>query len=489
MSAWTRYESWWLDSTVSREKLAVFRTVFFLIVAIDAFMQISHAPRYGASDFNVTNLPLIGSVLPELSRAGMATVWLLQAYLAFRIAFGGATRSAMVLLCAAFGYGYFISQLDSYQHHFLLFLVLFLCCFVRWDRSEKLESAWPIRAILVTLSVLYVFAAISKLEASWIDGHTLYFQVKKPWLHSVITNFGDVQIEGGKLVDKGGYATAAALVVFIELFFAVGIHVRRLRYVVPVLGVAFHLGIEWSGFEIGLFSYFMCALYLLVLPDKLFGLARPAIDRLVELIASARKRLTGSWSASWIVAALCFAAAGMAIGWLSFPDMAVAVAATIAIGVFGVFERRRSGGGGKHRAVVAIAVTHLAACLAIAALNTQADTARDYHRYWAASLRQMGSLEKAVPIYERAVQLDTDFAGSHNSLANLYRRTGRHDQALEHYATAQRLEPSNWRPFAGEAMTHDLLENADQALAAAIKALALNPNHRESQQIKSKWSQ
>ena len=489
-----RYESWWMNASASREKLAVFRVAFFAIVGVDAMLQISHAPRYGG--FNVANLPIIASVLPELGRTGMMTVWVLQAYLAVRIAVGGATRWAVVALCCLFGYAYFISQLDSYQHHYLVFLALVLCCFVRWDRpgklfAGKLESAWPIRTLLVVISIVYVFAAIAKLEAAWIDGTALTVQLSKPWVRQIVESwFGAPIVRDGALVDAGGYGTVAAILVLAELFLAIAIHIPKLRIAAFIVGVGLHLGFEFSGFEIGLFSYFMCAIYTLVLPDRWFVAMgrwlRPAFGMIDGAIASLRSRVTGSFSATWATAAVCFAGGAAGIAMLPYDGVTAAIVLVIVLGFAGVMERRR-GSDAKRRAVASMSISHLVACVAIILTSSVTGTARDYHRYWAASLREMGNIEQAVPTYERAVELDPDYAPGHSSLANLYRRTGRHDEALEHYAIAQRLEPDNWRPYAGEAMTHDAMGRGGPALEAAQKALARNPNHGESQRIRARW--
>src|SRR5688500_3529258 len=63
----------WHDFEVSWAKWTVFRFVFFGLHAVDAFLQLGHAPRYGAGGFNVQQLP--GELLPAPSRAGMTFVY------------------------------------------------------------------------------------------------------------------------------------------------------------------------------------------------------------------------------------------------------------------------------------------------------------------------------------------------------------------------------------------------------------------------------
>ena len=47
----------WFGFEVAWAKLVLARVVLFALLALDAFLQIRHAPRYGAGDFNVAQLP------------------------------------------------------------------------------------------------------------------------------------------------------------------------------------------------------------------------------------------------------------------------------------------------------------------------------------------------------------------------------------------------------------------------------------------------
>ena len=64
---------------VAWAKLALVRVLFFGLLALDALLQISHAPRYGAGGFNVAQLPGLDAIAP--GRALMATTQLVEAYL------------------------------------------------------------------------------------------------------------------------------------------------------------------------------------------------------------------------------------------------------------------------------------------------------------------------------------------------------------------------------------------------------------------------
>src|SRR4051812_17444647 len=70
--------AFWFGFDVAWLKLLVFRVVFFGMLAIDALLQIRHAPRYGAGGFNVAQLPFLDSIGP--TRGSYEVAQLISAY-------------------------------------------------------------------------------------------------------------------------------------------------------------------------------------------------------------------------------------------------------------------------------------------------------------------------------------------------------------------------------------------------------------------------
>jgi tetratricopeptide (TPR) repeat protein len=130
-----------------------------------------------------------------------------------------------------------------------------------------------------------------------------------------------------------------------------------------------------------------------------------------------------------------------------------------------------------------MALGHAAACALVLITASTSDAVRDYHRYWASALRDSGQPERALPLYERAVSLDPDFAQGHTGLGNLYQRLGRPQDALAQFEIARQLDPDSWRAHAGEAIAADALGDRDRARAAARRTLELNPNQRDARRI------
>jgi hypothetical protein len=495
------YRPYWLEHAVPTSKLALFRVAFFTLVGIDAFLQLQHAPRYGAGGFNVSHLPLLDALLPLPSRDGMVVVFLLQAYLAFRVALGGAGRAPLVALTALYGYGYFISQLNSYQHHYLIFLLLVLCCFVPWSAAHARDGArpdapasvhsWAVRLILAQLALVYLWAAIAKMDGMWLDGTTLARQIGAGWTRDTIERlFGTATP-----ADPGGFARVAWLVMLTELFLVVAMLWRRLWPVALVVGVAFHAGVEIAGFQIGLFSYFMFACYLLVLPDRwIAGGTRH--------VATAARRAGGAWlGRGWARAATALRApalagttastlvvGGLLVAALPYEPMGRIAAVTALVGGGAIVLAWRRGGG---RTALRALAAHLVACTAIFTLHHTTDQAFDFHRYWAGSAGRLGNEVEARRAYEMLTRVAPEHGPGHYHLGNFHRADGDLEAAMASYERAMRYRPDDHRPFLAAAILHDAAGRGPEALAAAEQVLTLAPKDetalRTARTIRQRW--
>src|SRR5436190_20666959 len=69
----------WFGVELPWAKLVAARVVLFGLLAVDAFLQLRHAPRYGAGDFNVAHLPFLDALGP--GRVGYEIGQLLETYL------------------------------------------------------------------------------------------------------------------------------------------------------------------------------------------------------------------------------------------------------------------------------------------------------------------------------------------------------------------------------------------------------------------------
>lgn len=473
------YHKFWMGFEVSTTKLRVFRFAFFAVFALDAWLQIAHAPRYGANDFNVSHFPWLDFLFPTPTRSMMVVVFGLQAYLGLRLAFGRVSRAAYIALAALFAFGYYVSQLNSLQHHYLMSMALGLMAVFPWpdlrktstskkdfarEARKQRESNWPVRMLLVSLSIMYFFAVITKLDPLWLDGSTLKMELSSDWLRS--------------LCETLGWGSIATLTLLVELALVVLLHVRRLWPAALVLGLGMHMSFEHSGLNIGLFSYFMVTLYILVLPEawlkKASDTVGPLLSPILTMLEKADKRRLLPW--------LAFAAAlAMGVGLLSLLPLSsintlTALIALVAIADLGISRRGASAG-----------LAHLVAMLAFLFFLHTTGTLRDYYRFWGGQERRSGNISAAIIAYEDLVRYEPSYASGRRRLGDLYRQTKRNDEAIEQYEAGLAVDPKHFALNKGAAQLFHLLGKGEEALLCAERALESKGNDQAARRIRDHW--
>ncbi len=461
----------WAGFEIPWAKLVGFRFVFFALLAVDAYLQLSHAPRYGAGGFNVQHVP---GLLPEAGR-GLMTFLHAVLCLGFAlIAQGALVRVLLPIATALYGYTYFVSQLDSYQHHYLVWLLLVLLCFVPTapDPAPARAAAgvppavrsWALRLVLVQLGLVYGYAAISKMDPLWLDGTTLARQVKPGSIHDLLAAVG--------------WSPVAMSVIAGELFLVAAVWWRKLWPFALVVGVGLHLGIELVGLEIGLFSYLMFALYLLVVPDRVYA----PVHRLGAAIAAQVRRLpvVVRGAAAGGVAIAAFLAVATRPVFVS-PELTGTLVAGLFVGLVVaviIAGIRRDG----RAAMRSCLIVGLAATVPAIAARAS-DVAADYHRYWGGAARRLGDDASARQAYRGLLEVDPSSEYAHYYLGELDLKVGQPDRALAHYQAAQRSQPERARGFLGEAVVQLQRGNKAAAQAALETALRLEPRNADARKL------
>ncbi len=138
----------------------------------------------------------------------------------------------------------------------------------RWRRARKgtgafwefpARAVWPLRLMQIQLSVAYMAAVWAKVGGgTWREGSAVAYALRVGFLRRL--PLPEV-VSGSLLVSNVlSYATLA-----IELALGLLVWNRRLRPRVLLVGVAFHLAIDYA-FRVGFFSYAMFVLYLAFIP-------------------------------------------------------------------------------------------------------------------------------------------------------------------------------------------------------------------------------
>ena len=460
----TAEPAFWFGFEISTAKLVVARVVLFGLLAIDALMQIRHAPRYGAGGFNVGQISIFDTLGP--GRTSYELGELVTAYLFVLFACGVGTRKAMPIAAAIYSWLYFGSQLDSYQHHYLVALLLWIACFVPWERPPGATAgtpvrSWAVRLMLVQLAIMYLWAAISKLNPGWLDGTALAQQITGP-MRTLI-------------VHTAGFAVASCTVLAVELSLAATVWSRRTWPAAAVLGIGLHLGILFSGLDIGIFAWLMLALYALVIPDRIWvWLAGPASQL---RLGDAARWLGGRarWLI-WTIAALGAIGLAAACRFEHTLALAIVLGFVLAARTFAAVVRGRP-----H--VAWLAAAHLIAIATWVVVDRASTVAYEYYLYWGGSSRRLGDPESAMRAYARVVEIAPDKPAGHYHYGVLLLEHGHADEGLEQLHDAEQLDPGEARPLLAEAEWLASHGRRDEAREKARKALHVAPNDRAARRL------
>lgn len=398
-----RFQTWALEERPEdAARGAVFRFAFFLVLAVDCWENVSHLGRYGAGRFNVSHFPFLDGLLPAPEKEWMLVLVLLQVFLCMRAAFGVALQWTVPLLCASYSATYFWSQLDSYQHHYMVAVLLFVASVgAVWDKGAL--KGWVLRGLGLMVSIVYFWAAVAKMDPLWLDGTTISTQITPTWARAWF---------------EGHWAALAWVVLLTELFLAIAWQVRKLWPLALGIGVVMHISIELLEFKIGAFSYLMLATYTLLWPPR-------AVTWFAE-----RFRGTSKAAPRWAVAAV---AIGVGLSFYALPfQQAGSVAALIIAGL-------ASTGLTTVRQVVA----HAAMPLLLWTTHGQSDIARDYYRYIGGDTRRRGLVDEALAAYTQVTVIDPDYFSGHVRRGDLLMKSGRPEEALAEYRIAQTLDPAS----------------------------------------------
>ena len=420
---WTQHVS----LTRPHSALLTLRVIFFGLLTYDLWwIQLSHAPRYGAGGFNVPHLPLLSALTPTPDLIG--ALYLTSGALALLAALGVGGRAVVALLATLYGTAYLWSQADSYQHHYLLVLLLTLLAWTplspaRGARPEPPPNAHPAYdALIAQMAIIYLWTGIAKLDAAWLSGDTLSNIISAPEKRAAVVGWGATLGLG----EAQTFACAAWGVMLGEVSAALAFMLKRARPLAFFVVPWFHISVEWVGFDIELFSYYMLALNLALLsPAPLWRPLDAALARLRRL----PERLTPpAWltapptlTAAWLAAG---AATGQALSATPAEGapMAGLIAGVIVAGAGALSRARRT------RA----AALALAATLSLSALSAS-DFGFDYYRMWGGDLKRRGDLEGAARAYERANALKPQGPARHAALGEAYSALGRYEQAAVAY--------------------------------------------------------
>jgi hypothetical protein len=311
--------------------------------------------------------------------------------LAWVVACGAGGRPMRLLLAVLYTYGWAMSRLDAYQHHYLLSLLLAGFVFFPRVRANDSEvSAWAFVVVAANVAIVYVFAAVTKSEAAWASGGVLrQVTAGSGWFDAVWSRLVETGV-GEDTLWAAMARAVAVMQVLIAVAYVVVVRSRRARWLALgalAAAVGFHGSLLFFAVEIRWFSYYMIAIAVAFFAPEAW------LRRLVALATLPARTI--AWptaavvsSASCVVALVGFqldlpgaATAGALCG--------IALAAGALPGSDGARTRRR-------------AVAAAAGALVLTAAVHVSPVRFQYYLYLVADLQRRGAPAEVLAAYEKA---------------------------------------------------------------------------------------
>jgi len=407
----------------------LFSKVFLCMVALDTWMlMIGHAGRYGVASFNVAHFALLQRVLPLPTAAHYVATLLLTGLVALTAALLGPRKLLISLLFVLYTYSWSMSMLDSYQHHYFVSLVLLCMVFFPKATRDSHTSGFGYPLLAATITVLYTFTSIAKMDAQWCDGFTL----------RRISSAQEVLAPLVKLATQLGiseptfWSIASTSVIPVELLIGVGyaLSVRQddtqrrwLRWYVAIIfpiAVALHLGAEALRLDIGWFSYYMLALACtFLLPGRAVRVLALAITLPAQTISKllVESKVPGRAETLLTCAAVSGALAAAAF-LVDLPGAYTACAiAAIGLWAYALVSHQEP-----HPTQVGLALGVAAILMWTAIAVTEVRW--DYYRYLGGDLQRRGESREALTAYLRGERYAPKGSSRKTKIRQLQRELG-----------------------------------------------------------------
>lgn len=276
------------------------------LLAFDCWLDlVPHGGRYGVGGFNVAHFAFLDALLPLPTAPLYVGTVLLTGWLALTMALAGPTRVGMVVLTTLYTLAWSCSLLDTYQHHYLLSLLLVaMTCFpaitlqqalygdlhtdLLADEATELglarprapRESWGFVLFCVSCAIVYFYTAVTKTNADWRDGHAIARLAGHTDAARNMLRFA-AEHDVGPGTFWGWFAKSA---IAVQLVIAAGfvlapaidrvprLRVRRVFAFWVLAPLSFHAGAAHMDLEIGWFTEYMLLVAVIVfLPRELLA--------------------------------------------------------------------------------------------------------------------------------------------------------------------------------------------------------------------------
>lgn len=173
----------WLFKQVDNSALVVFRALFGLLIAIEAFGAIFTGwVRRTLIDPDFTFNFIGFEFLQPLPGDGMIWYYAIMGVFGIFVMLGFKYRISIIAYTLMWSAVYLMQKSSYNNHYYLLMLICFIMCFLpahRWfslDAWRKPEISkismprWVWVVIVLQLWIVYTYAAVAKIYPAWLDG-------------------------------------------------------------------------------------------------------------------------------------------------------------------------------------------------------------------------------------------------------------------------------------------------------------------------------
>ena len=473
--------------------------LLYLLLAVDIWFHfVGRSVLYGIDGFSVAHFGWLDAIAPKPTAALYVGLMIVISFASLVIACVGKHRPLMILVCALFTYSWAVSQLDIYQHHYFLSLVLLLSIFLPDPKPAAGPShwgtvtAWPFVLIGVQVAILYFYAAVAKIDSRWLTGAVV----------------GNLSTAGqgastqavpllGPMLGETIWPMLAVGAVVIEILLAAGYVLAVVRDRSPshfwtvsmwlcwLSAMGMHAGIEWFHLRIGLFSYYMMALACV------FLLPSSWLEPVASVWASLGRRMEAGLVRSsmglarfvpWMIAAAVLAVAmPLVMAGLEVPAAGAGLVAAAVL-----FSLLFLHAAATHQRSLACGLVLLfAVYFAMATLYVCTSNLRsDMHVALAQSDHRSGKLDAALVKYElasrhriKATGPDEDLVQSGLALnvGDVHQSAGRMVEAAAKYEEAIQLAPKSVMARMNLASLHLAKGRKLEAAELLVQVIELDP--------------
>ena len=134
-------------------------------------------------------------------------------------------------------------------------------------------------------------------------------------------------------------------------------------------------------------------------------------------------------------------------------------------------------GGNLKRPNFIISIVALILVLSVGGCSSGLSDAKLAYNYGTNSSKQ-GLYAEAIQNFDKAIQLDAEYAKAYNNRGNSYANLGQYQRAIEDFDKAIQLDPNDALTYDNRGLAYDALGQDAEANADQAKACSLNSKQR-----------